>query len=72
MYWKKKLRSKTPHVIFQFLVVKPNEHQIEEVKKIASEIGVDQVVLKTAQIYDFKHGSNLIPDQDQVFTISEN
>jgi radical SAM protein with 4Fe4S-binding SPASM domain len=65
LYWKKKLRSKTPHVVFQFLVVKPNEHQIPEVYKLAREFGVDQVVLKTAQIYDFKHGSGLIPDQDQ-------
>ena len=28
MRWKRELRSKTPHVIFQFLVVKPNEHQV--------------------------------------------
>jgi radical SAM protein with 4Fe4S-binding SPASM domain len=48
--WKKELNSKTPFVFFQFLVVKPNEHQIEEIKKIASEIGVDQVRFKTAQI----------------------
>ena len=26
--WKKELGSATPHIIFQFLVVKPNEHQI--------------------------------------------
>ena len=25
--WKRKLKSKLPHVIFQYLVVKPNEHQ---------------------------------------------
>src|SRR5437868_5715988 len=30
--WKKQLRSKTPFIVFQFLVVKPNEHQIEDVK----------------------------------------
>ena len=65
LYWKKKLKSKTPHVVFQFLVVKPNEHQIPEVHKLADELGVDQVVLKTAQIYDFKHGSHLIPNQDR-------
>lgn len=59
--WKKKLRSATPHVIFQFLVVKHNEHQIPEVKRIARQMGVDQVVLKTAQIYDYKNGSDLIP-----------
>lgn len=63
--WKKKLKSKTPHVMFQFLVVKPNEHQIPEVYTLAKQIGVDQVVLKTAQIYDYANGSDLIPEQDQ-------
>jgi radical SAM protein with 4Fe4S-binding SPASM domain len=63
--WKKNLKSKTPHVIFQFLVVKPNEHQIPEVYSLAEQIGVDQVVLKTAQIYDYENGSDLIPSQDQ-------
>jgi radical SAM protein with 4Fe4S-binding SPASM domain len=65
LHWKKVLKSKTPHVVFQFLVVKPNEHQIPEVYKIASELGVDQVVLKTAQIYDYKNGSPLLPLQDK-------
>ena len=59
--WKKKLKSKTPHTIFQFLVVKPNEHQIDDVKKLGSELGVDEVKLKTAQIYDYKNGSPLMP-----------
>src|SRR5688572_8733589 len=64
LYWKKKLKSKTPHVVFQFLVVKPNEHQIPEVYKLAARLGVDQVGLKTAQIYDYENGSDLIPEQD--------
>lgn len=60
--WKKELNSKTPFIIFQFLVVRHNEHQIEEVKRLAREIGVDQVRLKTAQVYDFEHDPNkLIP-----------
>jgi len=63
--WKKKLRSKTPHLIFQFLVVKPNEHQVEEVEQLAKELEVDEVLLKTAQIYDYQNGSELIPDNQQ-------
>jgi len=60
--WKKELNSKTPFIFFQFLVVKPNEHQIEEVKKLGAEIGVDQVRFKTAQVYDFENDPNqLIP-----------
>ncbi|MGB3465860.1 MAG: radical SAM protein, partial [Cyclobacteriaceae bacterium] len=42
--WKKRLKSSTPHVIFQFLVVKPNEHQIADVRQLATEMGVDQLV----------------------------
>ncbi|PWJ38587.1 radical SAM/SPASM domain-containing protein [Sediminitomix flava] len=59
--WKKELKSATPHVVFQFLVVKPNEHQIEEVKELGKKYGVDEVKFKTAQIYDYEDGSDLIP-----------
>lgn len=54
--------SKTPHLVFQFLVVKPNEHQLDEVQALAADLGVDEVVFKTAQIYDYENGSPLIPD----------
>ncbi len=59
--WKKELKSSKPHIIFQFLVVKPNEHQLDDVKKLAKEIGVNEVAFKTAQIYDYENGSELIP-----------
>ena len=60
--WKKQLKSKTPFIIFQFLVVRHNEHQVSEVKKLAKEIGVDEVRLKTAQVYDYENDPNqLIP-----------
>ena len=59
--WKKKLQSKTPYVIFQYLVVKPNEHQLEDVKQMALALGVDRINFKTAQIYDYENGSDLIP-----------
>lgn len=58
---KRKLNARTPHVIFQFLVVRPNEHQIPEIYRLAKEIGVDEVKLKTAQVYDYRNGNPLIP-----------
>jgi radical SAM protein with 4Fe4S-binding SPASM domain len=61
VYWKRKLKSAKPYLIFQFLVVRPNEHQIGEIRRLARETGVDKVVFKTAQIYDFKSGNPLIP-----------
>jgi radical SAM protein with 4Fe4S-binding SPASM domain len=64
--WRTALNSKTPFVFFQFLVVKPNEHQIEEIKKLAEEIGVDEVRFKTAQVYDYENDPNqLIPVQEK-------
>jgi radical SAM protein with 4Fe4S-binding SPASM domain len=60
--WKRAMKSRTPFIIFQFLVVKPNEHQIADVKQLAAEIGVDDVWLKTAQVYDYEQDPNqLIP-----------
>jgi len=60
--WKKELNSNKPFVFFQFLVVKHNEHQIEDVKRLAKEIGVDEVRFKTAQVYDYENDpNNLIP-----------
>jgi len=63
--WKRKLKSLTPQVVFQFLVVKPNEHQIPEARALAKKIGVDDLWLKTAQIYDPKDEHPLIPMQDK-------
>jgi radical SAM protein with 4Fe4S-binding SPASM domain len=59
--WKKELKSSTPHVIFQFLVVRPNEHQLSEMETLAQEIGVQELRFKTAQVYDYEHGNTLIP-----------
>ena len=60
--WKRELKSKKPFVVFQFLVVKPNEHQLEDVKRLAKETGVDDVWFKTAQVYAYETDPNgLIP-----------
>jgi radical SAM protein with 4Fe4S-binding SPASM domain len=62
---RKEMRSMTPHVVFQFLVVRPNEHQVSGVHRLARRLGVDRVALKTAQIYDYTRGSDLIPVQEK-------
>lgn len=64
--WKKELKSKTPFVFFQFLVVKPNEHQVDDIRRLAKEVGVDEVRFKTAQVYDYENDPNgLIPVTDK-------
>ncbi len=62
---RKQMESSTPHIIFQFLIVRPNEHQISDLYALADEIGIDEVKLKTAQIYDYKKGNPLIPTQEK-------
>jgi len=59
--WKRHLKSKTPHLIFQFLVVRHNEHQVDELNELAKEIGVDEIAFKTAQVYGYEQGNDLIP-----------
>jgi radical SAM protein with 4Fe4S-binding SPASM domain len=63
--WKEELNSATPHVIFQFLVVKPNEHQVQEVFALARSLGVNEVRLKTAQFYNYENGNPLMPENEQ-------
>lgn len=69
---KKLLKSKTPHVVWQFVVFKPNQHQIEAVKKLGKELGVDEVKIKTAQVYDFENGHALIPDLEKYSRYKKN
>ncbi len=62
---KHKLGKQSPAIVWQFLVVKPNQHQIEEVQALAKSYGVDKVALKTAQVYDYADGNDLIPTIDR-------
>lgn len=61
---KRERKAQHPYIVLQMLVVAPNEHQTEEVRAIGTSLGVDEVVFKTAQIYDFKNGHPLIPTKD--------
>jgi len=70
--WKKKLKSKTPHVIFQFLVVRPNEHQVADLMKMGSDLGIEDVRFKTAQVYDYENGNVLIPMNEKYSRYKKN
>src|SRR5436190_10716220 len=71
--WKKEMNSKKPFVVFQFLVVKPNEHQIADIKRLAQEVGVDEVRFKTAQVYNYETDpNNLIPTIDKFSRYKKN
>ncbi len=73
MKWKRELKSKTPFVFFQFLVVKPNEHQVDDIKRLAREVGVDEVRFKTAQVYEYETDpNNLITTLDKFSRYKKN
>ena len=50
-----------PVVVWQFIVFAHNEHEIANIQKLANEIAVDKLQLKTAQIYDFEHADKWLP-----------
>ena len=70
--WKKERKASSPKVVWQFLVVKPNEHEIPKIMQLAGEYSVDKVAFKTAQIYDYQNGSDLIPTFDKYSRYRQN
>lgn len=48
---KRELKSSAPIVVWQFIIMKHNEHEIDAVRQKAREIGVDKLEFKTVQIY---------------------
>jgi len=50
---KKEKGLEKPDIILQFLVMKQNEHQIEDIIKLAKELGVDALSLKTLSLGSF-------------------
>ena len=61
---KKLHNSPTPYIELQFLVFKHNQHQIEEIKQLGKQLGVNRTSIKTAQFYN-KENYNLLTDIDK-------
>ncbi len=58
---REELGKRNPRIIIQFLVLRTNEHQIGEIKKLVKDLGADKLELKSAQLAVFKHGNTLMP-----------
>ena len=58
---KKERKLKKPFIEFQFIVMKQNEYQIEDVKNYCKEVGVDKVVFKTMQISSYENALKFLP-----------
>lgn len=58
---KKERDLKKPFVEFQFIVMKQNEHQMDEVRKYCIDAGVDKLVFKTMQISSYENAVKFLP-----------
>lgn len=58
---RKAAKSNSPFIELQFLVMRHNEHQVEQMKEFAKQSGVDQVSFKTAQVYNLNKKDSIIP-----------
>jgi len=63
--WKKTLKSVTPLIEIQFLVLKTNEHQMKEMKQLTKLLEADRLTFKSAQLYDFENGNKLLTSIDR-------
>ena len=63
--FKNELKSITPSVEIQFLVLKTNEHQMKEMQALAKSLHVDRLTFKTAQLYDVENGSDLLTTKNR-------
>ncbi len=55
------LKKKFPRIVIQFLVMRHNEHEIAAVKNLGKQLGVDKVIFKSPQIYDFENAEEILP-----------
>jgi radical SAM protein with 4Fe4S-binding SPASM domain len=62
---KQKFSSRYPIISLQFLVFRHNEHEIDEFKKLAKQLGADQFSIKSAQIDSPEQNLYLIPSIDK-------
>ncbi len=61
---RKEKKQKTPWIVWQFIVFKSNEHQMDEIRRMARKYGVDEIRIKSAQIYKPETNSSFIPEQE--------
>ncbi|MBW6515468.1 MAG: radical SAM protein [Candidatus Cloacimonetes bacterium] len=62
---KRRKKSPTPYISWQFIIMRHNEHEIPEIKKLAEESQVDELIFKTVQIYEKEDIDNFLPTNDK-------
>lgn len=71
---KKKRKSRIPNVALQFLVMKHNESEIDQVRRLGKEIGVDRVLVKNIEVRSYEEALEWLPNEKAFrrYDVSEN
>ena len=59
---RRKLGKAFPRADLQFIVMRHNEHEMEDIKALGKDLGVDRVIFKSPQIYDFENAEATLPE----------
>jgi radical SAM protein with 4Fe4S-binding SPASM domain len=62
---KKRRKMQTPNVALQFLVMKHNEKEIPEVKKLANKLGVDRLLIKNIEVRSLIEARKWLPSDNK-------
>ncbi len=71
---KRRLRSKTPYLYMQFLVMQHNEHELPQMERMAAELGVDQLLKKNIQVETLEEAHEWLPQEEKFrrYSLTEN
>ncbi|MFQ5706687.1 MAG: radical SAM/SPASM domain-containing protein [bacterium] len=61
---KKRCKSRTPAIFLQFIVMKHNQHQIRSMQKLAKELQVDRLLIKSVQVETEQEARRWLPDTE--------
>ena len=55
------LDKKFPRIDLQCIVMRHNEHEMEDIRSLGKELGVDRVLFKSPQVCDFENADTILP-----------
>lgn len=58
---RKRLGKMFPRSDLQFIVMRHNEHEMQDIQQLGKKLGVDRVIFKSPQIYDFDNAEATLP-----------
>ncbi len=63
---KSELRSSSPEIVVQFIVMEHNKHERSIVREAFRDLIDVKIIFKTVQVYDFENGNSLIPKEKEL------